>query len=397
MGFYDGFDRHFKNDTRSAPVWHYILVSMLGVICGGILIFLMVFFVFPEELLAEPLENQQNQQNQQNENGEANNREPSGEEEKNDSELLKPRDEAVVSAVEKVSPAVVGIINHRQVSDFWGREIIQEGVGSGVVINEDGLIVTNYHVVEGAREIEVIFKDRTAEDAAIVGTDPETDLAILEVEGRQDLDHVEITDASKKVRPGETAIAIGNPLGMELEQTVTVGVVSALERQVAMPGSEFTYSYIQTDAAINQGNSGGPLINRRGEVIGINSAKLGGLDIEGIGFAIPATTVNRVAGDIVEEGRVLRPHMGIIITDYSEITGERTDRGVYIDRVEAGSPADEAGLERQDVIVGINGRQIDYYAQLFDELLNYYPGDRIEVTVVRDDEKITNEVSLGNN
>ncbi len=382
------FDGGFDNDSgaRGPSIWTYLSLVVAGVLIGGGLMLLMLFSLFPADFGAEEPGNQA-RENSQEEN--------SAEEPEQDIVLPAPEAGSVINAVGKVSPAVVGVVNYGQQMRFGQTVMVEQGTGSGVVISSDGLVVTNHHVVERAEEIEIVFKDRSAASARVIGEDPETDMAVLEVETEENLDYAEIARDTQNLVPGQTAIAIGNPLGLELQQTVTTGVISAVERQITMPGSQFTYTYIQTDAAINEGNSGGPLVNLEGEVIGINSAKIGGAGVEGIGFAIPGRTVHRVARDISEHGAVRRPNMGVYITDYSDVTGDRTDTGVYVDRVVRGSPAEEAGLRSGDVIVEVDGHTIDYYAQLFDILLDYYPGDTVEVAFERNGERMSEEVTLG--
>ncbi len=379
MGFYNGFE----TKRKTGPLWAFFLVGLSGVLVGGLL------FLFIYSWIVPPADN-----------GSANNRGSAlTENEANRERETSPFPEEhqytrVVEATREVSPAVVGVGNYRYRTQFGETALEKAGSGSGVVISPQGYIITNHHVVERADKIEVIFEDGSAEAATLVGEDPVTDLAVLKVESDEELNHADFSGV-ETLYPGEVAIAIGNPLGMELQQTVTVGVVSATERQGRIPGSEYSYTFIQTDAAINEGNSGGPLVNIKGEIIGINAAKVGGAQVDGIGFAIPVGTVQRVVGDIMEHGRVLRPYLGVKVIDYSLVTNVHTDRGVYIDAVEPGSPAQEAGLLSGDVIREIDGHKIDFTAKLFDVLLLYYPEDEVEITVIREDREITLDTTLG--
>ncbi len=299
----------------------------------------------------------------------------------------------VIGAVEKVTPAVVGITNSVSVERRGTQMLVEQASGSGAVINSLGYVVTNQHVIEGADQIDVIFSDGTIAEATLIGEDVLTDLAVVKIDLDDEVQAAELSD-SEQVRPGEVAIAIGNPLGLIFQHTVTVGVVSAVERQIHIPGSQYSYTFIQTDAAINEGNSGGPLINLAGDVIGINSAKIKDAGVEGIGFAIPSKTVERVIDDLVEYGKVRRPFLGILIQDHAEVTGNSTDRGVYINEVNADSPAWDAGFQEGDVIIGIDSYQINFTAQLFDRLLHYQPGEKVTVKVKRDHEELSIVVGL---
>jgi len=224
----------------------------------------------------------------------------------------------------------------------------------------------------------VVTSDSRSFEATVVGEDRLTDLALLKIE-QSGLTSI-VLGNSEDVRVGETVLAAGNPLGY-LKHTVTRGIVSALEREVRAAQSQYAYTYIQTDAVINPGNSGGPLVNLRGEVVGINSAKISGA--EGIGLAIPANTVKRVTSDLKKDGRVRRPQLGILIQNLSAYTGDPTDQGVYISKVDSGSSAAKGGLKAGDVITAVGKKEVRYIAQLFDALLSYYPGDKIELTIER--------------
>lgn len=301
---------------------------------------------------------------------------------------------AVISAVEKVAPAVVGISNSVSIVRRGSPVLVEQASGSGVVINRDGYIATNQHVIDEADRIDVVFRDGTIVKATLVGEDVLTDLAVVKIEKEGGIIHAELSD-SELVRPGEVAIAIGNPLGLIFQHSVTAGVVSAVKRQVPIPGSQYRYTFIQTDAAINEGNSGGPLVNLAGEIIGINSAKIKDAWVEGIGFAIPSNTVERVVEDIIRYGKVRRPFIGIYIQDLAEVTGASMDRGVYIKEISPGGPGEEAGLRDGDIILNIDGHEINFTAQLFDRLLNYQPGDEISIRARRDNQYINKVIKLG--
>ena len=212
----------------------------------------------------------------------------------------------VVAIAEQVGPTVVGVSNRGRVSDFFGRTTVTErGSGSGVIIDSRGYIVTNYHVIDGASEIIVTLADGEKVEAKLVGADQQTDLAVLKIEA--DNLPVAVLGDSTKLRTGELVVAIGNPLGIEFARSVTMGVVSATERKLTIGDQQF--NLIQTDAAINPGNSGGALVNSRGEVIGINSAKLVIEGVEGMGFAIPISEARPIIEELIEKGEKLKNQM----------------------------------------------------------------------------------------
>ena len=300
--------------------------------------------------------------------------------------------DATAMVVEKAKPAVVGVNNYIYLSQGGQRVVRERGSGSGVIISANGYIVTNQHVIDRADEIAILLPDAEILPAQLVGEDERTDLALLKVD-RDRLDHLSLGDSST-IKVGETSIAIGNPLGY-FQQTATGGIVSAVGRQVSLTDSSYAYTYIQTDAAINPGNSGGPLVNLKGEIIGINSAKIRDVGVEGIGFAIPSNTVKRVVKDLREYGHVRRPQIGVGVRDYAQESGMVSNLGVYIVKVEGESPAAAGGLLEGDVIVKVGDREVSYSAQLNDALLGYYPGDRVDITLVRNGSTLTVKITLG--
>ena len=299
----------------------------------------------------------------------------------------------VVQVVEKVRPAVVNLTARQVVSvrrrslfdDLFpefappGSEVVtSQSLGSGVLISPDGITVTNEHVIEGAAEIKVGFADGKSVNAEVIGSDADADLAILRVpaKGRPYLPLAELDDSMI----GETVIAIGNPLG--LESTVTVGVLSARDRTVTSPSTHRVYTdFLQTDASINPGNSGGALVDLDGRLIGVNTAIIG--DAQGIGFAIPAKRVHRVANDLLRYGHVQAAWLGIFVKSRGEATRKAhgESEGVEVADVFPDSPASAAGLRRGAVLRAGNGRPItgrDDYATLLAQLA---PGDRIALEV----------------
>lgn len=272
--------------------------------------------------------------------------------------------------------------------------------GSGVIISTDGYIVTNNHVVADADELLVKLNDNREFKGRIIGTDPTTDLALIKVEGK-DLPTVTIGD-SDKLKLGEWVLAVGNPFN--LTSTVTAGIVSAKARSLGQNGIE---SFIQTDAAINRGNSGGALVNEHGELVGINAmlySETG--SYSGYGFAIPTTIMNKVVADLKEFGTVQRAVLGVQgrdVTTHIDIEKEKgnevdlgTITGVYIAEIVEGSTAEEAGLRKGDVVTAIDGKEVGKMAELQEELSKHRPGDKIKLTYMRDKKVKSETVTLRN-
>lgn len=308
-----------------------------------------------------------------------------------------PQDFPVVAIAEKVSPAVVGITNISG-RDFFKNPI--RSTGSGVIIDgQKGYIVTNYHVVEGADRLEVTLSGGQSYPAQLVGGDSQSDLAVLKIDA-QNLPQATLGD-SDRLKVGEMAVAIGNPLGEEFAGSVTYGVISALNRKItveARPGEEVTLNVIQTDAAINPGNSGGALVNSRGEVIGINSVKIQRTDVEGMGFAIPISEAKPIIRQLIEQGYVSRPFLGIY--NFQEITPQMAQWydlpvGVYVGGVFPGGPAEKAGMQAEDIITALDGKEISSVADLQEFLNQKQVGDVVDVTVARGGRKLTLRITLG--
>ena len=269
------------------------------------------------------------------------------------------------------------------------------GFGSGVIISEDGYIVTNNHVIEGADEIDVKLNDNREFKGKLIGTDPNTDLALIKIEG-DDFPTLPIGN-SDALKVGEWVLAVGNPFN--LTSTVTAGIVSAKARSLGVYNGGIE-SFIQTDAAINQGNSGGALVNARGELVGINavlSSPTGAY--AGYGFAIPTSIMTKVVSDLKEFGTVQRAILGISGHDLDERTKDKdlgTVEGVYVAEVTDGSGAKAAGIEPGDVIIRIAGKKVHNMAELQENLTMYRPGDKVEVTILRNKKEKTLDVTLKN-
>ncbi len=297
---------------------------------------------------------------------------------------------AITDAVAKVGPSVVTVVSNLQQQSGTRRSSQgSQADGSGVIVSADGYVVTNNHVVEGAQSLQVILADGTTMPAQLVGTDPFSDIAVLQVKGK--LPAPATYGNSDTLKPGETAIAIGSPLG-DFKNTVTVGVISGTGRSIDTGDGLTLENMIQTDAAINHGNSGGPLVNLDGQVIAINTLVVRGNaasgDVaEGLGFAIPSNTVKSVVDQIISKGSVVRPFLGVswqwITPDIAQANGLSVQYGAFISRVASGGPAAKAGLQRGDIITAIDGQALDNNHSFINVLLNYKPGDVISLTVAR--------------
>ena len=280
---------------------------------------------------------------------------------------------------------------------FRNPPVPRRSVGSGVLINGNGYIVTNNHVVENAESINVTLADKRQFEATIVGNDPSTDIAVIKVDANASLPSVSLAN-SDRLRVGDWVVAVGNPF--RLTSTVTTGIVSALGRQVNIIDNSFRIeNFIQTDAAINPGNSGGALVNMRGALVGINTAiATESGSSEGYGFAVPANLVERVVTDLIAYGDVRRGFLGVSIQEVNaEVAGEiglGAIRGVYVADVRSGSAADAAGIAAGDVVVQIEGADVDSPGELQSAVAQFRPGDRISVTVWRDGARRTLQPTL---
>jgi 2-alkenal reductase len=329
-------------------------------------------------------------------------------------------DSPVVTAVKQVSPAVVTVINtlkpdavpnesQRLPFPFPGQDDPNQpqrqprASGSGVIISQDGYIVTNNHVVEGAESLAVTFADGSRHDATLVGSDPLVDIAVIRVTDA--VPAIAPLGDSDALQPGETVIAIGSPLG-DFKNSVTAGVISALNRTVPGSGQE---GLIQTDAAINHGNSGGPLVNLRGEVIGINTLVVRGGSTgdqaEGLGFSVPSKTVKQVSDQLIQTGKIEHPYLGItysmIDADIAAQENLPVQNGALVgasgqnqQSVMPGTPAAEAGVKDGDIITAVGGIKLDSNTSLRGALMQHKPGDTITLEVLRDGTTLSLDVTL---
>ncbi|KRN45948.1 S1C family serine protease [Weissella viridescens] len=332
---------------------------------------------------------------------------------------------SATKAFNKVSGAVVSVLNiqsqGRSVSDLFGVADDDSGKssdktaseGSGVIYKKSGneaYIVTNNHVVSGAKKLQILMSDGTKVSAKLVGTDEMTDLAVLKIDA-SDVKEVASFADSSQLEPGQTALAIGSPLGSEYATSVTEGIISAPKREISAENEDGKSlgkaTVIQTDAAINPGNSGGPLINLAGQVVGINSMKLSGsgdgTSVEGMGFAIPANTVTKVISELEQNGKVTRPSLGISLVDLDNVSAQDQKdtlklpadaSGVVVMKVSNGSAAAAAGLKQYDVITKLDKTNVTDASSLRDALYQHKVGDKVQVSYYRDGKMQTTTVHL---
>lgn len=375
MSYYD--DEY----PRRGRLLSLVIISIVSAVIGGLLALSVAPMVYGPDYFNLP-----GQQGNLPQNGQ-----------KNQQGALPPASldySPVVAIAERVGPTIVGISNQAMSRSIFGnRGLIEQGSGSGVIISQDGYIVTNYHVIENAQKIMVNVADGRQFEAEVKGSDPETDLAVLKINA-SNLPAADLGD-SDKIRVGELVVAIGNPLGYEFARSVTAGVISAKDREITI--QERKFKLIQTDAAINPGNSGGALVNSQGEVIGINSAKLVITGVEGMGFAIPVNTAKPIINELIEKGYVSRPYLGIWGAAIDERTAQANNlpQGIYIQELVAGGPAQKAGMRVQDIIVGINGQKIVSFDELNKMLKGLKPGDTVTVNIYRGERALNLTVVLG--
>lgn len=312
--------------------------------------------------------------------------------------------DTIANIVEKASPAVVKIetvvveqvenplLNDPFFREFFGGNLqpksqARQGLGSGFIISQEGYIITNHHVIEGATQIQVRLKGKKeAVPAELIGADYDLDMAVIKIKGSKDLPTLKL-GSSEDIKVGNWVIAIGSPYG--LEDTVTVGVISAKERPVNIGNRHYKH-LLQTDASINPGNSGGPLLNLRGEVVGINTAI--NAQAQGIGFAIPSSTVKAVLDELIREGHVTKPWLGIQIQTLTEelanYYGLQQDWGVIVMGVISGGPAAKAGLQQGDIIIALNDKKVTTIDELTDIVETQKVGDKVKVDIVRNGQTI---------
>jgi serine protease Do len=299
-----------------------------------------------------------------------------------------------VSVISKVRPSVVAINTTSSGISIFGTIFTEEGAGSGWIIDANGLIVTNNHVVEGAITISVTLEDGRNFSADTVRTDPVTDLAVIKINASNL--PVLIPGDSSTMRVGDWVVAIGNSLGQGI--SATKGIVSALDVSVSADAGETLYDLIQTDAAINPGNSGGPLVNMAGQVVGINSIKVAQVGVEGMGYAISSQTAIPIINELVANGYITRPWLGVSLYTVDQTAVHQlklsVDKGVLLRQISEGGPADKAGLVKYDVITEFNGKSVDTVEELVKEIRNCKVGQTVQVTFWRGESKKTTSLIL---
>lgn len=306
-------------------------------------------------------------------------------------------DSPVVAIAAKAGPSIVGVKVSYMTQSFFGTQEADEE-GSGIIYSQDGYIITNYHVIESAINNNTavvaisIPNDEKTYEAKIIGGDEATDLAVVKID-KTGLTPAEFGESSK-LNVGELAVAIGNPLGQEFAGSVTVGYISALNREITTDGR--TYNLVQTDAAINPGNSGGALVNSTGQVIGINTVKISVTGVEGLGFAIPIDDAMPIIKELIENGKIVRPYIGISGIDLDEMTAKRNNlvKGIYVAQVLNGSPAKEAGIQKGDVIVKFEGTETITMQKLNQIKNTKKIGDTVTITVNRAGKEIDIKLTL---
>lgn len=313
---------------------------------------------------------------------------------------------SIAEVAARVAPGVVSILTETRTTGWFGQSSTQTSAGTGMIVTSDGYVLTNKHVIEGARSISVILDDGTTyENVELIGSDPMNDVAFLKIKDVSDLPTVTLGD-SKTINAGQQVIAIGNALG-QYQNTITSGIISGTGRSLTaynsdMSSSENLTDMIQTDAAINAGNSGGPLVNAAGEVIGINTAT--STDADGIGFAIPISSVKGILKNLITTGKVARAYAGAyyinLTPDIAEAYELPVSSGAYLytttnlPPVTSGSAADKAGLKEGDIITKVNGIEIGRAGTLTTLIGEFAPGDTIQLTVIRDSQEHTINLTL---
>jgi serine protease Do len=319
--------------------------------------------------------------------------------------IVSPGETNIANVAAKVSPSVVSILTSARAATFGGLQQTEEGAGTGIIVGKDGYVMTNNHVIDSADTVSVVTADGTTYDnVKVIGRDPLNDVAFIKIAGVNNLPAAEIGDSSS-IRIGQDVVAIGNALG-QYQNTVTSGIISGTGRPVsAQAGNnvESLTDLLQTDAAINSGNSGGPLVNMAGQVIGINTAVA--TNANGIGFAIPINSTKGVLKGVLENGKVSRAYLGV---NYVAITPEVAKtyklsvmKGAYVvapqsgPAIVAGSPADKAGVKEKDIITKVNGIEVGDHGGVSSIIGQYGPGETVQLTVLRGGQTLTISITLG--
>ncbi|RPF51103.1 S1C family serine protease [Aquisalibacillus elongatus] len=398
MGYYDDHMRPRRHNKG------WLMPSLVGLVLGAILVLLALPILAQANLLPYDIAQEEESNNQVDQN--------ESDTEGSNKTVNVEVNTQITDIVDNVSNAVVGVVNIKQQSMFGDNNNQQDGVGSGVIYkvsDGDAFVVTNYHVIQNADDVEIALSQEKQVAAEVIGGDVYTDLAVI----RMDAEHAEQVaelGSSENLRVGEPVIAIGNPLGLQFAGSVTQGIISGKDRVIPQDFSgdgqpDWQSEVIQTDAAINPGNSGGALVNLDGQLIGINSMKYASANLEGLGFAIPIDIARPIIADLEEDGTLTRSYMGVSIfslTDVAQYHWENTlnlpndvESGVVVERVERMTPAAQAGLEQYDVIVQMNDQEITNVLELRQFLFNQSnPGDEVTIEYYRNGELQQTTITL---
>ncbi|MDI6618754.1 MAG: trypsin-like peptidase domain-containing protein [Clostridiales bacterium] len=373
MNYYD-----YKEGGRKRGLFSYFFVGIVGAIVGGMLVLTFA----PPALLGKALSQGSGQAESTPQKDASQNDTSNDKPESEDKAVTSPNDAGTYSTteiVQKLVPAVVGIrtTKFKKSMVFGDRKV--EGIGSGVIADRNGYIITNNHVADDqASDITVYLIDGRTVPAATVWTDTDLDLSILKINA-DNLSVAEIGD-SDKIQVGEAAIAIGNPLGLRFERSVTEGIISALNRTLPLDDQKFMEDLIQTDASINEGNSGGPLINSEAKVIGINTIKVS--SAEGMGFAVPINIITPVIKSIIKNGKFDTPYLGIISgldRESASLYDIKLDAGIYIYDIDKKGPAYKAGIRKGDVILEVDSKPVNTFTSLKQIIFNTGAGGTISI------------------
>jgi serine protease Do len=396
------YKESFKKQPKQSDFWKYALVSLVSAIVGGAFLTAMLLGVAP--VLQPQLKSIVGSSSQKSDTGSV----QSDYAGVKKIEIVQNSDSAVTSVAEKVGPSVVGIrTTYQSTNELFGE---QSGIGegSGIIISENGFILTNHHVIENAlndqnrkirnsAKIQVFLPKRINKPytATVQGYDSKTDLAVLKID-ETNLTPIEFGD-SDKLKVGEVAIAFGNPGGLEYMGSLTTGVVSGLNRTVQLDNGK-KIKLVQTDAAINPGNSGGALVNIKGQLIGVNTIKIAATGFEGLGFAIPVNEAKKIADELIQKTYILKPYLGIKVNNnYTEefAKAKHMPMGVFVEDVEILGAAQKAGIKPLDVITKFNNVTVSSYDELEEQKNKFKPGDVVDVEVYRDGARKVLKVKLG--
>lgn len=378
---YNNYDPMLQKPNKKRNLLKYFAIGFVGAIIGGMIVGVIAINFFNTNMQSYV---DQNKTMFNNENA---------------SQVVFPEDDpptTIEAVAELITPAVVGIQTIEITEDVFRRQYEREGVGTGFIVSEDGIILTNHHVItSNPKSINVTLKDGREFIANKIWSSELLDLAVIKIDAI-DLPTVKLGN-SDIISVGQTAIAIGNPLGLTFQRTVTAGIISALNRSILVTNTQIAEDLIQTDASINPGNSGGPLLNSKGEVVGINTYKAN--SGEGMGFAIPINLAKPIINQIIQYGEFKQTIMGISCLDkeivrYLSNEDITIDSGILIMNVEPNSGADKAGLKADDVITHVEGLEVNSMLKLREILYSNLPGETVEVKYIRDGNEYTTSVEL---